>query len=76
MSRLRKCPFCGGEVTESGFVPDFSYHKDMEKWLLHHACLHDEGFKHGVSVWITGETEQEVIDKWNGVYEEQTSESL
>lgn len=71
MRRLRKCPFCGGEVTESGFVPDFSYHEGIKKWLLHHFCLNDDSLEHGVSVWITGKTKQEVIDKWNGEWHEQ-----
>lgn len=72
---LRKCPFCGGEVTTDGVVPDFHYHKGMKKWMIVHACLHSEEFEDGVSILITGE-KQDVIDKWNGVYEKQTSKSL
>lgn len=73
---LRKCPFCGGEVKVSGFVPDLDYHEGMKKWVLHHSCLSNEDFSCGVSVWITDPDKQVVIDKWNGVYEEQKSESL
>jgi hypothetical protein len=72
---LRKCPFCGGKITTNGLAPDLDYNELAGKWMLHHVCLHDVDFTNGVSILISGE-KQEVIDKWNGVYEEQESESL
>ena len=69
---LRKCPFCGSEITTDGICPELDYNELAGKWILHHACLHDDDFTNGVSVLISGE-KQEVIDKWNGVYEEQKS---
>lgn len=75
MSRLRKCPYCGGVVGE-GF-PYMHYHEGMDKWVLSHSCGFNKNFEFGVSVWVTGKTEQEVIDFWNGVKDEvQESESL
>lgn len=65
---FRNCPFCGGEITAGYIGADFHYHDGMKCWILVHACLHNDEFKDGVSVLITGE-KQEVIDKWNGVYE-------
>ena len=67
----RKCPFCNRNLVTSGLAPDVDYNSLMSKWVLLHSCLHDENFKNGVSVWIVGETKEEVIDKWNGVQHEQ-----
>lgn len=72
---LRKCPFCGSEIITDGICPELDYNELAGKWILHHTCLHNENFKNGVSVLISGE-KQEVIDKWNGVYEVKESESL
>lgn len=69
---MRRCPFCKADVkleypyllafTEGGFV--FS-----------HYCKNDT-LQPSISVDVYGRTEQEIKDKWNGVYEEQKSESL
>lgn len=75
MSRLRKCPFCGEEV-EMRF-PYFHYHEGMDRWVIYHACGCDKNFEDGLSVFITGKTEEKVIDYWNGVnHEVEESESL
>ena len=61
---LRKCPYCRSKIITEGICPE-----------LHHVCLHDVDFTNGVSVLISG-NKQDVIDKWNGVYEDEESESL
>lgn len=72
MPDLRKCPFCGKEV--DGGYPFLHYNELMGKWFFDHWC----DMENPTTLWVScqGETEQEVIDKWNGVYEEQESESL
>lgn len=67
MSNLRKCPFCGEEVKAE--YPYLDYLKNLEIFMLAHYCPHGSG---GISVGVSvyGKTEKEVIDKWNGVYEE------
>lgn len=64
--KLRKCPFCNGNLLIDVPAPDLDYNSLMKKWVLFHTCLHDGNFKNGVTVSIVGETKEEVIDKWNG----------
>lgn len=71
---MMKCPFCGAEV-------DFSYPYLMKfdegSWNFHHSCTRDPN-KLSVVISIYGDTKEEVMEKWNGVYyaKEQTSESV
>ena len=68
MGRLRECPFCHKEVKD-GF-PYLHFHQEMKKWVFSHYCDHPKGQFH-VTIDLYGMTEQECVDKWNGVYEEQ-----
>lgn len=73
MARMRKCPFCGKEVKDG--IPYIDFNELMGEWVFDHHCEHPEN-RLNVTITVYGLTEQEVIDKLNGVYEEQTSESL
>ncbi len=64
MSRLRNCPFCNKEVDEF-MNPHFN--GIMRKWVLSHYC---DG-TNAATIDVYGFTEQDCVDKWNGVYEEQ-----
>lgn len=66
MGRMRNCPFCGNEVSD-GF-PYLMYVNTINQWNYHHACPHI-GAEVEVVVTIYGDSEEEVIEKWNGVYE-------
>jgi hypothetical protein len=70
---MRNCPFCGEKI-ERGF-PTFGFNPRSGKWHLEHFC---DLFSPEVTVSIAvyGKTEQECIDRWNGVHEEPKSESL
>lgn len=70
MNRLRRCPFCKKEVKDTR--PYLHFNEKLNKWVLNHYCNGTEA----VTIDVYGKTEQEVIDKFNGIYEEQTSESL
>ena len=70
MNRLRRCPFCKKEAEDR--YPYLGYNDFLDEWILDHRC--DE--VNAVCITVYGKSEQEVIDKWNGIYEEQTSESL
>ena len=74
MARMRKCPFCEKEVAES--YPHLMYNQQIGKWVFDHWCEGNERNEMPVVITVYGKTEQEVIDRWNGVYEEQESESL
>lgn len=65
MGRMRNCPFCGKEVSD-GF-PSLMYVNTINQWNYHHACPHIGEVE--VVVTIYGDSEEEVIEKWNGVYE-------
>lgn len=73
MSRFRTCPFCKKEV--DGNYPYIHFNEVMGKWIFSHYCEHPDGQFH-VTIDIYGFTEQDCIDKWNGVYEDEESESL
>ena len=66
MERLRKCPFCGGK---KGYV---EYNNLMDKWVLNHFC--DKAHLKNMSVFIVGDTEEEVLEAWG--YEVEESESV
>lgn len=70
MSRLRNCPFCKKKVKDR--YPYFHFNEVSRKWILSHYCDHTNG----VTIDVYGLTEQDCVDKWNGVYEDKTSESL
>lgn len=69
MARLKSCPFCKDEVAQG-----FPYLFEMSdgEWVYSHCCKHPVG-KLSVTIDVYGNTEQEVIDKWNGVYEDKES---
>jgi hypothetical protein len=73
MKRMRNCPFCKKEV-EDGW-PYIHYTEIIDKWVFDHYCNPDKPTT-DVCITIYGKSEQEVIDKWNGEYENQESESL
>ncbi len=70
MSRFRACPFCKKDVDCA--YPYIHYHEDMGKWIFSHYCDHPITHFH-VTIDVYGFTEQEVVDKWNGVYEDKES---
>jgi hypothetical protein len=72
---MRKCPFCGEEVIFRD--PYISQFGDDGTWNFNHYCKHKPN-KLGVVITIYGDSEEEVISKWEGACcaEEQTSESL
>ena len=70
MNRLRRCPFCRKEVKDS--YPYLAYFEELDKWVLSHYC----NKTNAATIDVYGKTEQEVIDKWNGIYEDEESESL
>ena len=53
----RKCPFCGGkhDYTE--------YNEIMNKWVLNHYCHRPNNIEM-MSVFIVGETEEDVLKAW------------
>lgn len=68
MNRLRACPFCKKRL-EDGVCLGVHYNQGLDKWLLDHWCNQKDATM-GVIITVYGKTEQEVIDKWNGDYEE------
>lgn len=58
---LRKCPFCKQKLERNWAT--LHYNEVAKKWMLQHHCCD------GVVLMITGATEEEVIQKWNGKYE-------
>ena len=74
MGRLRNCPFCKKDVNHEIKELNVHYNKMIGKWIFFHTC--SPRATDCVNVCVYGDSEQEVIDKWNGVYEDKTSESL
>jgi hypothetical protein len=74
VDEMRKCPICGESIKLTKhsilFLPEF------KKWAFSHACHHNGSEEHTAFISVYGATKQEVIDKWNGSYEKQTSESV
>jgi len=64
----RNCPFCGKNLSEY----DIGYNELMDKWVLHHCC--EKPRLKNMSVFITGDTEQDVMEAWG--YEDEESEGL
>ena len=70
---MRNCPFCCAEVKST--YPDFSYISAHGLWNFSHFCkLNKPGL--AIHIDIYGETVEEVLRRWNGHDENQTSESL
>ena len=70
---MRNCPFCN-EKAKRGF-PHFYLMEDGD-WVFSHHCKLKPFPSLTGCITIYGASEQEVIDIWNGVYEEPKSESL
>lgn len=64
----RKCPFCGAELSKY----DTTYNDLMGKWVLMHFC--DKPHLRNMSVFIVGDTIEDVLEAWG--YEVEESESL
>lgn len=69
---MKKCPFCGEKVI---FSHPFLLQLSNGRWLLNHYC-HLDSDELDVVIDIYGDTKEEVIQKWNRVYEKSKSESL
>jgi hypothetical protein len=63
---MRKCPFCKKEVVFD--EPWFSQFGDDKTWVFNHYCDHEPN-KMGVVITIYGDTAEEVIAKWDAMYE-------
>lgn len=71
---MRKCPFCKEEIKFR--FPYLTQFSDDETWHFNHYCKHEPD-KIGVCIDIYGDTEEEIVAKWEGVYfEEQESEGV
>lgn len=66
---MRNCPFCNKEVDEKAYVYGVHYNEKISKYLFDHVCHLAEGID--VSITVYGLTEDEVIDRWNGVQNEE-----
>lgn len=71
MEKLRECPFCNKDVNpraeEFKYIYGVHYNKILCKWIFSHEC----NIKPiDVSIVVYGDSEEEVIKKWNGVHEE------
>ena len=65
---MRKCPFCKSEVKFAS--PYLFYLDERNEWGFSHHCCN------GLMVFITAETKEEILPKWDGIYEEPKSESV
>lgn len=72
MKKLRNCPFCNAEVDANDPVYGVHFNKLIGKWLFGHSCHHALPVE--VDITVYGETEEEVVNRWNGEVKE--SESL
>ena len=70
---MKECPFCGALVKPRSI--DFNFNSLSKNWILFHNCNVDSEDSQ-MGILISAKTEQEVIDIWDGRYEEQKSESL
>ena len=56
--KRRKCPFCNKEVKFA--YPYLMYLEEEKKWSFLHHC------GDGLSILISADTREEVIEKWDG----------
>ena len=76
MKKMRNCPFCKKEIDADHFVYGVYYHKDLDLYIFDHVC-HIDTADLDICVTIYGKTKKEVINRWNGVQDEdEESESL
>lgn len=69
---MRDCPFCHKGVQ----LDAISLTKlGDDELVFHHYCYLDRPGLY-TSITVHGKTEQEIKNRWNGVYEKPTSESL
>ena len=69
---MKTCPFCREQVKLS--YP-FLIQLSNESWVFNHYC-HLDSDALDVVIDIYGDTKEEVIQKWNRVYEKPKSESM
>lgn len=68
MSRLKECPFCNKAVDDG--YPYLHLNENTNKWIFSHYCKTMPN-RLSVTIDIYGESEQEVVDLWNGEHENQ-----
>lgn len=70
---MKKCPFCGAKVVIA--TPYLTRLSTNGKYVFNHYCNLGSADL-DIVVDIYGDSKEEIIQKWNRVYEKQTSESL
>ena len=70
---MKNCPFCGKHVKAE--YPYMSCLGGKYGWNFNHHCDHAPG-KLGVCIDVWGDTEEEVIERWNNRGKVKKSESL
>lgn len=66
-TEMRDCPFCNAKISSE--FPDMMFVEGLKKYVFTHACNYVNG-AHTVFVSIYGDTEEEAINKWNGIIPE------
>lgn len=66
---MKPCPFCGKKITEDDSVFGVHFIGDSHGWVLNHFC-HKHTEKLDVVLTVYGDTKEEVIERWDGRYEE------
>lgn len=69
---MKTCPFCREKVKLSH---PFLMQLSNGRWIFNHYC-HLDSDALDVVIDIYGDTKEEVIQKWNRVYEKPKSESM
>ena len=62
---MKKCPFCLEEVK---FAHPYLIQLQNKRWLLNHYC-HIDSDELDIVIDVYGDSKEEVIQKWNRVYE-------
>ena len=63
MKKMKNCPFCNRAVNEE--YPYVHFNDSLGTWIFSHYCK-NPGRVLSVTIDIYGNSEQEVIDLWNG----------